>query len=78
MEFDLILTLVIIGAIGCALGWRPQFNQSGPPGTNQPQRSSKRVTRAGRSAVKSMSRCAKIWKRDRANHTKEDIQELQA
>ena len=35
MGFGLILTLVVIGAIAYALGWRPQFNQSGPAETNQ-------------------------------------------
>jgi putative membrane protein len=35
MGFGLILTLVVIGAIAYGLGWRPQFNQSGPTQTNQ-------------------------------------------
>jgi uncharacterized membrane protein len=35
MGFGLILTLIIIGAIAYALGWRPKFNQSGPTQTNQ-------------------------------------------
>ena len=29
MGFGLILTLGIVGAIAYALGWRPQFNQTG-------------------------------------------------
>ena len=35
MGFDLILVLVIVGGIAYALGWRPQFNQSGPAETKQ-------------------------------------------
>jgi len=35
MGFDLILVLVIVGGIAYALGWRPQFNQSGPSQTKQ-------------------------------------------
>jgi putative membrane protein len=35
MGFGLILTLVVIGAIAYALGWRPQFNQSGPAKMDQ-------------------------------------------
>ena len=35
MGFDLILVLVIVGGIAYALGWRPQFNQSGPAQTKQ-------------------------------------------
>ena len=30
MGFGLIFTLVIVGAVAYILGWRPQFNQSGP------------------------------------------------
>ena len=29
MGFGLIVPLVLIGAVAYALGWRPQFNQSG-------------------------------------------------
>ena len=32
MGFDLLL---IVGVIAYALGWRPQFNQSGPAQTKQ-------------------------------------------
>ena len=35
MGLGLILTLVVIGVISYALGWRPQFNQSGSAETNQ-------------------------------------------
>ena len=35
MGFDLILVLVIVGGIAYALGWRPQFNQTGPAQTKQ-------------------------------------------
>jgi putative membrane protein len=35
MGFGLILVLVIVGAIAYALGWRPQFNQTGPAQTSQ-------------------------------------------
>jgi len=35
MGFDLILILVIVGGIAYALGWRPQFNQTGPAQTKQ-------------------------------------------
>ena len=35
MGFGLIFVLVIVGAIAYALGWRPQFNQTGPAQTNQ-------------------------------------------
>ena len=35
MGFELILVLVIVGGIAYALGWRPQFNQSGPAQTKQ-------------------------------------------
>jgi putative membrane protein len=35
MGFDLILVLVVVGGIAYALGWRPQFNQSGPAQTKQ-------------------------------------------
>lgn len=30
MGSGLVLLLVIVGAIAYALGWRPQFNQTGP------------------------------------------------
>ena len=35
MGFGLIFTLVVIGAIAYILGWRPQFNQSGPAQSKQ-------------------------------------------
>ena len=35
MGFGLISVLVIVGGIAYALGWRPQFNQSGPAQTKQ-------------------------------------------
>ncbi|HLO17658.1 MAG TPA: SHOCT domain-containing protein [Anaerolineales bacterium] len=35
MGFGLIVPLVLIGAVAYALGWRPQFNQSGPAQTGQ-------------------------------------------
>lgn len=35
MGFELILVLVIVGGIAYAMGWRPQFNQSGPAQTKQ-------------------------------------------
>lgn len=35
MISGLILTLVIVGAIAYALGWRPSFIQSGPPKTSE-------------------------------------------
>jgi putative membrane protein len=35
MGFGLIIPLLLIGGIAYALGWRPQFNQSGPPPTSQ-------------------------------------------
>jgi len=35
MGFDLILVVVIVGAIAYALGWRPQFNQTGSAQTGQ-------------------------------------------
>ena len=35
MGFDLILVLAILGGIAYALGWRPQFNQTGPAHTSQ-------------------------------------------
>ena len=35
MGLELILLLVIVGGIAYALGWRPQFNQSGPAQTKQ-------------------------------------------
>ncbi|HLO30021.1 MAG TPA: SHOCT domain-containing protein [Anaerolineales bacterium] len=35
MGFGLIVPLVLIGAVAYALGWRPQFNRSGPPQAGQ-------------------------------------------
>ncbi len=35
MGSGLIFVLVIVGAIAYALGWRPQFNQTGPAQTSQ-------------------------------------------
>ena len=35
MGFGLIVPLLLIGAIVYALGWRPQFNQTGPAPTSQ-------------------------------------------
>ena len=35
MISGLILTLLIVGAIAYALGWRPQFSQGGPLRTGQ-------------------------------------------
>ena len=35
MGFGLIIPLLLIGGIAYALGWRPQFNQSGPAPTSQ-------------------------------------------
>ena len=35
MISGLILTLVIVGAIAYALGWRPQFNRTGPAQSRQ-------------------------------------------
>lgn len=35
MGFDLIFVVVIVGAIAYALGWRPQFIQTGPAQTGQ-------------------------------------------
>ena len=35
MGLDLIFLVVIGGAIAYALGWRPQFNQTGPAQTSQ-------------------------------------------
>jgi putative membrane protein len=34
MGFDLLL-VVLVGAIAYALGWRPQFSQSGPAQTGE-------------------------------------------
>ena len=31
----LLLPLLLVGAIAYALGWRPQFNQTGPAHTSQ-------------------------------------------
>ena len=35
MGFGLIIPLLLIGGIAYALGWRPQFNQSGSAQTRQ-------------------------------------------
>lgn len=35
MGFDLIIVLVIVGAIAYGLGWRPPFNQTRPAQTSQ-------------------------------------------
>jgi putative membrane protein len=35
MGFGLLVTLAIVGAIAYALGWRPQFTQSGPGKTGE-------------------------------------------
>ena len=35
MGFGLIIPLLLIGGIAYALGWRPQFNQTGPAQTKQ-------------------------------------------
>ena len=35
MGFGLIIPLLLIGGIAYALGWRPQFNQTGPAQTSQ-------------------------------------------
>ena len=35
MGFGLIISLLLIGGIAYALGWRPQFNQTGPAQTKQ-------------------------------------------
>jgi putative membrane protein len=35
MGLDLIFGVVIVGAVAYALGWRPQFNQTGPAQTSQ-------------------------------------------
>jgi len=34
MGFDLVIILMIVGAIAYALGWRPPFNQTGPAQSN--------------------------------------------
>ena len=36
MGFGLIVPLLLIGLVAYALGWRPQFNPSGPAPTSQP------------------------------------------
>jgi uncharacterized membrane protein len=36
MGFGLIVPLLLIGLVAYALGWRPQFNPSGPAPTGQP------------------------------------------
>jgi preprotein translocase subunit YajC len=35
MGFGLIAPLLLIGVVAYALGWRPQFNQTGPPQSSQ-------------------------------------------
>jgi putative membrane protein len=35
MVFGLIVPLLLIGLVAYALGWRPQFTQSGPAQTSQ-------------------------------------------
>jgi uncharacterized membrane protein len=35
MGFGLVIPLLLIGGIAYALGWRPQFNQTGPAQTGQ-------------------------------------------
>ena len=35
MGFWLIVPLLLIGVVAFALGWRPQFNQTGPAPTSQ-------------------------------------------
>lgn len=35
MGSGLIVPLLLIGLVAYALGWRPQFNQSGPASTSQ-------------------------------------------
>jgi putative membrane protein len=35
MGFGLIVPLLLIGVVAYALGWRPQFNQTGPAQTGQ-------------------------------------------
>jgi putative membrane protein len=35
MGFGLIVPLLLIGVVAYTLGRRPQFNQTGPPQTNQ-------------------------------------------
>ena len=35
MGFGLIVPLLLIGAVAYVLGWRPQFNQSGPAPNSQ-------------------------------------------
>ena len=35
MGLGLLTPLLLIGAVAYALGWRPQFNQSGPAQTSQ-------------------------------------------
>ncbi len=35
MGFEFLVPLLLIGAVAYALGWRPQFNQTGPAQTNQ-------------------------------------------
>ena len=68
MGFGLIVPLLLIGVIAYALGWRPQFTQTRPTQNSQtPLESLKRTLRAERSAAKSTSRCAGIWKADLEN-----------
>lgn len=35
MGFGLIVPLILIGVVVYALGWRPQFNQTGSPPSSQ-------------------------------------------
>ncbi len=35
MGFGLIVPLLLIGVVAYALGWRPQFNHTGPDQTSQ-------------------------------------------
>ena len=35
MGFGLIVPLLLIGVVAYLLGWRPQFNQTGPAQTSQ-------------------------------------------
>ena len=35
MGFGLLVPLLLIGAVAYALGWRPQFNQTGPAQTSE-------------------------------------------
>ncbi len=35
MGFEFLVPLLLIGAVAYALGWRPQFNQTGPAQASQ-------------------------------------------